>query len=121
MGELLRQARLAAKLTQDVAGARLVPPVNAPYLSDVERGVRPVAAERLAQLARVYGLSIETTHTLFVAAALLPPDVAARTLAAPETWTCDPQRLFTLLVDALPTMPPHLLDRAQGVLATYPW
>lgn len=121
MGELLRQARLAAGLTQDVAGARLVPPVNAPYLSDVERGVRPVSAERLAQLARTYGLAVDSTHTLFVTAGLLPPDVAARTLAAPETWTCDPQRLFTLLVDALPHLPGPLFDRATSVLDRYPW
>ncbi len=53
----LREARLEAGLTQVEAGKRLKKPQA--YISKIERGERRVDAVELAELARIYGKSMD--------------------------------------------------------------
>ena len=53
----LRKARLEAGLTQVEAGKRLKKPQA--YISKIERGERRVDAVELAELARIYGKSMD--------------------------------------------------------------
>lgn len=88
-GDILRAARKRAHLTQTEVGKRLPGNVTATYVSDLERGRRPLTAERIPQFIRVLKLTREEAYAVYQGAGILPDDVLSRFLREPRIWDLD--------------------------------
>ena len=114
----MRRARRRAKLTlrdvQEIVG------VSVSYISDVERGAKPLAAKRIPQFSAALALSDHEQQVLYLSVGCLPEGPMGRLLGAPELWNADFQRLhqaveaaITILISVKKPGAARALRRAQ--------
>jgi transcriptional regulator with XRE-family HTH domain len=98
-GAVLRELRGERRLV-DIA--RKVG-VSAAYLSEVELGKADPTLDRLDAILAALKADTLSRYRVYRAAGQLPPEVAQRLLASPETWDYDPGQML----DALQAVQPQ--------------
>jgi transcriptional regulator with XRE-family HTH domain len=98
-GAVLRELRGERRLV-DIAKAV---GVSAAYLSEIELGRATPTLDRLDTILAALKADTAARYRVYLAAGQLPPEVAQRMLASPETWAFDPGHML----DALQAVQPQ--------------
>ncbi len=101
--------------------SEVTPTISVPYLSDVERGARPLPFNRLEPLADVYLLRGVQRARLYQLAGKLPISVEQALLNAPDTWGLNYDKLLNVALKACSTTDPELARMAKNALKRNDW